>query len=86
MLTGSRAAYAKGIEDIVDRTVRAELGEIVEMVETRFEDNQQGEASIYVDIFLTEDAPSPLGQRFMKTQARQLQRTRHPLRFRHEPL
>ena len=59
---------ASDIERVIEATVKDRLRGIVDAVETRFEDNQQGEAAIYVDVFLTEDAPSPLGQRFMETQ------------------
>lgn len=59
---------ATEIEKIIQETVRKRLGRIVDDVETRFEDDQQGEAAIFVDIFLTEDAPSKLGRRFIETQ------------------
>jgi hypothetical protein len=67
MILDSSAA-ANDITRVIETTIKARLGAIVADVETRFEDNQQGEASIYVDIFLTEDAPSPLGSRFTETQ------------------
>lgn len=68
MSAEDRAAYAHSIENLIERTIRSQLGDIVGEVETRFEDNQQGEAAIFIDIFLTDDAPAPLGQRFSATQ------------------
>ncbi|KPF66715.1 hypothetical protein IP69_14300 [Bosea sp. AAP35] len=68
MLTGSRAAYAKDIVDLVEHIVRAELAEMVETVEVRFADDQQGEPAIYVDVFLNDRAPDNLGKRFVETQ------------------
>lgn len=57
-------AATREIEAVIEATIKAELGGIVDVVETRFEDNQMGEAAIFVDVFLTEDAPTTLGKRF----------------------
>ncbi len=47
MSAKDRAAYARRIEALIERTVRAELGEIVNAVETRFQQDEQGDASIF---------------------------------------
>jgi hypothetical protein len=57
-------ATTREIEAAIESTVKAKLGAIVDEIETRFEDNQLGEPAIFVDIFLTEDAPTTLGKRF----------------------
>lgn len=67
-MTSVGEAELSDIERVIETTVKDRLRGIVDAVETRFEDNQQGEAAIYVDIFLIADAPSPLGQRFTETQ------------------
>ncbi len=67
MVTETRSNYANRIKDLVETTVRGELGGIVERVETRFEDNYEGEPSLFTDVVLTETAPADLGRRFTLT-------------------
>lgn len=68
MSAQDRATYAHSIEALIEQTVRAQLGEIVDGVETRFDQDQQGDASIFVDVFLTAGAPDNLGRRFVDMQ------------------
>lgn len=67
MATETRSDYVDRIKELVETTVRTDLGEIVEKVETRFEDDYEGEPSLFTDVVLNETAPTNLGWRFSMT-------------------
>lgn len=61
-------AMSGEVVSLVERTVRERLGALADAIETRFEENQQGEPAIFIDIFLSADAPRTLGSRFAEAQ------------------
>lgn len=63
----TRSEYADRISHLIEQTVRLQLGGIVDKVTTRFEDDFEGEPSLFTDVFLNDTAPADLGWRFATT-------------------
>ena len=63
----TRSEYVDRISHLIEQTVRSQLGGIVDQVVTRFEDDFEGEPSLFTDVLLNDTAPTDLGWRFATT-------------------